>query len=45
MEKYIEAWNLTSRTYNNRLHRDSVAAGGPGLAGAGAAGGAGKELF
>ncbi|KEF60253.1 uncharacterized protein A1O9_05103 [Exophiala aquamarina CBS 119918] len=42
MEKYIEAWNLTSRTYNNRLHRDSLAAGGPGLAGA--AGGS-KELF
>jgi import inner membrane translocase subunit TIM13 len=42
MEKYIEAWNLTSRTYNTRLHRDSLAAGGPGLAGA--AGGS-KELF
>ncbi|KAK5048224.1 hypothetical protein LTR84_005894 [Exophiala bonariae] len=39
MEKYIEAWNLTSRTYNARLHRDSLAQGGPGLAGQS------KELF
>jgi hypothetical protein len=45
MEKYIEAWNTTSRTYISRLQKEgavqiSSSAGNPIAAGAG-----GKELF
>ncbi|KIV90543.1 hypothetical protein PV10_07835 [Exophiala mesophila] len=43
MEKYIDAWNLTSRTYQSRLHQDAL---GAGLGGSGTAASAtGKELF
>lgn len=34
MEKYIDAWNVTSRTYTARLQRESAAMGGLGGAGA-----------
>ncbi|KIW78516.1 hypothetical protein Z517_08354 [Fonsecaea pedrosoi CBS 271.37] len=42
MEKYIDAWNVTSRTYTARLQRESASLAG-GIGGAGAGGG--KELF
>lgn len=47
MEKYIDAWNLTSRTYQSRLHQDALGSGlAGGLAGSGpSAPTAGKELF
>ncbi|KIX95751.1 uncharacterized protein Z520_08459 [Fonsecaea multimorphosa CBS 102226] len=44
MEKYIDAWNVTSRTYTARLQRESASFAGGIAAGSGAAGG-GKELF
>ena len=41
MEKYIDAWNVTSRTYTARLQREM-----PGMAGElGAAQSGKKELF
>ncbi|KAJ9607290.1 protein translocase subunit [Cladophialophora chaetospira] len=43
MEKYIDAWNVTSRTYTARLQKESAALGG--LGGVGAQAGGGKELF
>jgi len=52
MEKYIEAWNTTSRTYIARLSREAPglsAAGSGGLGGLGAGGlqgpDVGKEMF
>jgi hypothetical protein len=46
MEKYIEAWNTTSRTYISRLQKEGAAQMG-GAAGnpLGGGGGGGKELF
>jgi len=43
MEKYIEAWNTTSRTYINRLQKEGAAQ----ISGATGSplGGGGKELF
>jgi hypothetical protein len=45
MEKYIEAWNTTSRTYIGRLQKEGAAqiGGSAGNPLSGAAGG--KELF
>jgi hypothetical protein len=47
MEKYIEAWNTTRRTYIGRLQREGAAqiggAAGSPLSGGG--GGAEKEFF
>ncbi|ERF71878.1 hypothetical protein EPUS_01793 [Endocarpon pusillum Z07020] len=54
MEKYIEAWNTTSRTYIARISREApgvtAAVGGAGGAGLGGLGGmqgpdVGKEMF
>lgn len=42
MEKYIDAWNVTSRTYTARLQRESASLAG-GIGGSGSGGG--KELF
>jgi mitochondrial import inner membrane translocase subunit TIM13 len=39
MEKFIDAWNVTSRTYTGRLQRESASFGG------GLTGGGGKEMF
>ncbi|EXJ95526.1 hypothetical protein A1O1_00648 [Capronia coronata CBS 617.96] len=36
MEKYFDAWNVTSRVFTNRVQRESLAAGAVG---------GGKELF
>jgi hypothetical protein len=45
MEKYIDAWNVTSRTFVGRLQKESSAMGinAFGPAAGGAAGG--KEMF
>ncbi|OAP59041.1 hypothetical protein AYL99_06339 [Fonsecaea erecta] len=43
MEKFIDAWNVTSRTYTARLQRESASFAG-GIGGGSGAGG-GKELF
>ncbi|ETI28153.1 hypothetical protein G647_00602 [Cladophialophora carrionii CBS 160.54] len=43
MEKYIDAWNVTSRTYTARLQKESAAFASVGGAAAQAAGG--MELF
>ena len=57
MEKYIEAWNTTSRTYIARLSREAPGLSAAGTGGAGGLGGAiggaggmqgpevGKEMF
>ena len=50
MEKYIEAWNVTSRTYINRLQREgaqlsSGVAGASTLGAGGSGSNGGKELF
>ncbi|EXJ61441.1 uncharacterized protein A1O5_11757 [Cladophialophora psammophila CBS 110553] len=42
MEKYIDAWNVTSRAYTAGLRRESASFGG-GIGGSSAGGG--KELF
>src|SRR5271156_5258516 len=45
MEKYIDAWNVTSRTYIGRLQKEGASLGIMGAGGQGGAPAEGKELF
>jgi hypothetical protein len=45
MEKYIEAWNTTSRTYIGRLQKEGAVQIGGSASNPIAGGAGGKELF